>query len=175
MLQFTALTPGSFRLTGSSKPLLVFPPQGIKAASADAIVIMSAPEEKTTQGVISWPGEYNVAGFSVRGVGHEEGRQTSFVVEMEGVRVGILSTPLRDWTDKQMELAPAIDVLVVPADDAKLLQKLVDEFDPRVILLLPGKDLAAAEKALGSKEHVAEYKQKGSLPSEGREVMVLTA
>lgn len=175
MLLFNALSGGSFSLSGAEKDIVVFPPEGAKAASDSAIVLLAAPEEKTTKGCISWPGEYNVAGVSIKGVGHVEGQQVSYVVEADGVRMGFLSTPLQDWSDKQIELAPDIDVLAIPTEDAKLVQKLVDEFDPRIILLLPGKDAAAVQKAIGVKEHVQEYKLKGSLPVEGREVYVLGA
>jgi hypothetical protein len=175
MLQFNVLSPGSFRLTGGDRPIVAFPANGAKAAAEGTIVLLGVPEEQSTKGVVSWPGEYNVAGISIRGIGQDEGQQTSFVLEIDGVRLGLLSSPLKDWTDKQIESAPEIDVLIIPAEDAKLVQKLVDEFDPRVLLLLPGKDSASVEKAVGVKEHVAEYKIKGSLPAEGREAYVLAA
>ena len=173
MLQFNASAAGSFRLTGGQKPVTVFPesPKPIEGE----IVLVAVPEEKPTRGIVSWPGEYNIGGISIRGVGHLDGRQASFVLEAEGVRVGVLSAPLQDWTDKQLESVPDIDVLVIPAEDGKLAQKLIDEFDPRVLLVLPGKDLAVLEKAVGVKEHLAEYKLKGSLPAEGREAYVLEA
>jgi hypothetical protein len=174
MLQFNALTPGSFRVTGGKKSVLIFPSTAPKPTDAE-IVVLAGPEENPTKGVVSWPGEYNTGGISIKGIGHEEGRQVSYVMEVEGVRVGVLSSPLKEWTDKQLESVPDIDVLAIPGDDAKLAQKLIDEFDPRVLLLLPGKDLATLEKAVGVKEHLAEYKLKGSLPVEGRESYVLGA
>lgn len=173
MLLFTALGSGSLRVTGTQKQVVVFPSQGAKAVADNVIVLLPNPEEDTTKGCLSWPGEYNEAGVSIRGIGHEEGQQVSFVVEADGVRMGFLSSPLKDWTDKQIELAPDIDVLAIPADDAKLVQKLVDEFDPRILFLLPGKDASTVEKSIGVKERVSEYKLKGSLPAEGREVYVL--
>jgi hypothetical protein len=56
------------------------------------------------------------------------------------------------------------------------VQKLVEEFDPRVLILLPGSEkgaLGAVEKVIGVKERTAEYKLKGALPAEGREVILL--
>ena len=174
MIQFTSLGPDSCKITGGEKPVIVFP----EAAKADQnmITLLPVPEESTTVGALSWPGEYNEAGISIRGIGHAEGQQVSYVLEMDGVRIGVLSSPLKDWSDKQVEGAPNIDVLVIPAGDPKVVQKLVDEFDPRVLILLPGTDknaLAAVEKGIGVKERVGEYKLKGSLPAEGREVIVL--
>jgi hypothetical protein len=77
-----------------------------------------------------------------------------------------------------MEAVGDIDVLVLPTDEVKVAQKLVDEFDPRVLILLPTKDAdayAAIAKVVGVKPEavVDEYKLKGQLPQEGREVVVL--
>ncbi len=174
MLTFTATGPSSFRVTGADSPLNVFPDGG-KPSEKD-ITLIALPEEKETPGIISWPGEYNRGGVSIRGIGHDEGKQVSFVADPDGVRCAFLSAPVKDWTDKQIESVGDIDVMVLPAADAKLVQKLVDEFDPRVLILLPGDDkaaLAAVEKVIGVKERASEYKLKGALPAEGREVIVL--
>lgn len=171
MLTFTALGPSSFRVVGGASPLTVFPDK----AGKDGITLLSLPEKENTT-AISWPGEYNMGGVSVRGVGHEGGKQVSYVADPDGVRCAFLSDPVQDWTDKQIESVGDIDIMVLPAADAKLTQKLVDEFDPRVLILLPGKDkdaLTAVEKVIGVKEKVSEYKIKGALPTEGREVVIL--
>ncbi len=173
MLTFTPLGDAAFRLSGPQKDLIVFP---AKTGTKDAITMLPVPEEVATPGTISWPGEYNVAGVSIRGVGHGDGQQVSFVVEVDNVRMAFISAPLQEWTDKQMELVGDIDVIVAPAVDAKQMQKIVDDFDPRIVLLLPTKDkdaLAAISKSIGAKETMGEYKLKGSLPAEGREVIVL--
>jgi len=196
MLTFTALSPTSFKLQNGDATLTVFP-DGAKAAK-DGIALAALPEAPSslrlrshstgsgpsagqagsgeTKGMISWPGEYNMSGISVRGIGHEDGKQVSYVADPDHVRCAFLSDPVKDWTDKQIEAVGDIDVLVLPAADPKVTQKLVDEFDPRVLILLPGKDkeaLKAVEKVIGVKERVSEYKIKGTLPAEGREVVVL--
>lgn len=174
MLTFTALGPSSFRIVGGATPVVVFP-DPVKA-SKEAVTLAAVPEEKDMDNVLSWPGEYNVGGVSFRGIGHDEGKQVSYVADMDGIRLGFLSSPLKDWSDKQLESVGDIDALVMPAGDAKIAQKLVDEIDPRVLILLPTKDkeaLKAVEKVIGVKERAAEYKIKGSLPAEGREVVVL--
>ncbi len=174
MLTFTATGPSSLRVLGAETPINVFPDGG-KLSDKD-INLLALPEETETPGVISWPGEYNRGGVSVRGIGHEDGEQVSYVADPDGVRCAFLSEPVKDWTDKQIESVGDIDVMVLPAADAKLVQKLVDEFDPRVLILLPGEDktaLAAIEKIVGVKERAKEYKLKGALPAEGREVILL--
>ncbi|NOS67279.1 MAG: hypothetical protein HOO67_02845 [Candidatus Peribacteraceae bacterium] len=174
MLTFTALSPTSFKLQNGDATLTVFPDGG--KAPKDGITLVALPEEKETAGVISWPGEYNMGGVSVRGIGHEDGKQVSYVADPEHIRCAFLSDPVKDWTDKQIEAVGDIDVMVMTAADVKLTQKLVDEFDPRVLILLPGKDkeaLKSVEKVIGVKQRVSEYKIKGSLPQEGRDVVVL--
>jgi hypothetical protein len=175
MLTFSAQSPTSFRITGGASAMTVYP-DSPKGAGKEDIVLVSIPEEKESSGAVSWPGEYNIGGVSVRGIGHDDGKQVSYVADPDGVRCAFLSAPVKDWSDKQIEAVGDVDLLVLPAADAKLTQKLVDEFDPRVLILLPGKDkaaLQAVEKVIGVKERVSEYKLKGALPAEGREVVVL--
>jgi len=174
MLTFTAKDGSTIRLTGGEKPLTIYPTKG-KGAEKDGLTLLSIPEEESTPGVLSWPGEFNISGMTFRGIGHDEGRQVSFIVESDGVRSLFLSSPLQDWTDHELEMAGEIDVLVLPTDDSKLAQKLIDEFDPRILLLVPSKEHAAIAKIVAPKETTEEYKLKGSLPAEGREVMVLSS
>jgi hypothetical protein len=177
MLTFSALSATSLRISGGSAPVTVFPdaaPKDVK--EKDGIVLLPVPEEQLHTQIVSWPGEYNIAGISIIGVGHNEGRQASYVATIDKVRVGCLSLPLCEWTDAQMEAVGDMDVLVMTAGETKLCQKLIDQFDPRVLIILPGKDkaaLGALEKVIGAKQTMSEFKLKGSLPAEGREVVVL--
>lgn len=179
MLTFTSLGGFTVKCTGANAPVLAFPGSSSDGGK-DVVTLLSqpAPEEETASNILSWPGEYNVAGVSVRGIGHEEGQQVSYVSELDGVRCAFLSSPLREWTDPQIESVGDIDVLVLPAEEAKVAQRLIDEFDPRVLILLPTKDkdaYAAIAKQVGLKPDavMAEYKLKANLPAEGREVVVL--
>lgn len=175
MLTFSALDSG-IRVTDGSASLVVFPRSA--SAGKDQVTLLSIPEEVPTEGVISWPGEYDTAGVTMRGIAHRDGQQVSFISVMDDTRLGFLSAPLQEWEQSQMETAGDLDVLVVPMTDAKLAQKLIEEFDPRVLILVPTGDAeasAALSKSLGATgESVSEYKLK-SLPQEGREVVVLTA
>jgi hypothetical protein len=172
MLTFVAVDRTTFRLKGGEKDLIVFPSD---KGTPGAISLFSTPRENMQDIDVSWPGEYNEAGVSIRGIGHLDGQQVSYVIEQDGVRAAFLSAPLQDWTDAQIEMVGDVDVLVMPASEAKLTQKLVDEFDPRILILLPGAEgaLGAISKTIGVKETVSEYKLKGALPAEGREVIAL--
>jgi hypothetical protein len=173
MLTFTAIEGGGIKLTGGGRTLIVFPKSA--RADKDALTLLPSPQEEPKENVISWPGEYNESGISIRGVGHKEGQQVSHVVTADHVRIAFLSSPLQDWTDNELESIPDIDVLMLPSDDAKIAQKLIDEMDPRILFVTPGDDHADVVKLVAPKESVDEFKLKGSLPAEGREVMVLEA
>ena len=145
------------------------------------IVFFGSPEENPTKQTISWPGEYDIDGISIRGIGHEEGAAVSYAIKLDGVQFAFLHSPLKEWSDNDLELLGDIDVLCVPSDNPKVLQKLVDEIDPRVLIPLDtgGADKhAEALKACGAqgKEPVASFEVKASnMPIEGREVVVLIA
>ncbi|MBI3336693.1 hypothetical protein HYZ98_03975 [Candidatus Peregrinibacteria bacterium] len=174
MLVFAAQKDAGIQCTGGQQPLLVYP-----SGSSDpkGVTLLGIPEEQPRAKVFSWPGEYNSAGMTLRGIGHTEGRQVSFVAVINSVRCAFISSPLHEWTDHELELLGDIAVLVVPAEKPKILQKIIDEVDPRVLVLVPagGKMDPEVLSVCGAKtvDPVSEYKLKGALPAEGREVVIL--
>jgi len=175
MLTFSPLPgPGCSIATGGAT-LLVFAADRKPGDGKKTLALLSSPEEESNAGSISWPGEYNELGASIRGIGHKEGQQVSYLIDADGTRVLCVSQPLEEWPEHDIEAVGDADVLVAPVTESKFLQKLIDEIDPRVLILLPAKGgTDSIMKALGAKgETVDEYKLKGSLPAEGREVVVL--
>src|SRR3989339_304390 len=90
------------------------------------------------------------------------------------------SAPLLSLSDAELEWVGDIDVLVLPVDDVKIVQHLLDVVDPRVFIPLVHKDDKAFQEVLKicgavGKEAMDEFKSKGSLPAEGREVVILNA
>ena len=173
MLTFTPLGGSATRCKGSERGISAF---ADKPESGD-LLLMSTPEETPADEAISWPGEYDVSGIAIRGVGHNEGQQVSYLATIDGTRCAFVSSPMHEWTDQEIESLGDVDVLVVPAEDGKKVQTIIDEVDPRVVILIPGKGGKIdndAVKACGAqgKAHVSEHKVKG-LPAEGREVVVL--
>lgn len=158
--------------SGGPKSFAVFP-QG--ATDAD-FSFLSVPEEEPQEGRISWPGEYDTAGMAIRGIGQGEGQQVSYVVHLPGAKCAFLSAPLGEWTEGALEQLGSIDLLALPGENAKAVQKFLDAVDPRLLFLLPSKNGVEHDvlKICGAegKERVAEYKLKGALPAEGREVVV---
>lgn len=165
-------TPEGLLCSGGPKSLAIFP-QG--AAAADAS-LLSVPEEEPLEQHISWPGEYDIAGMAIRGIGQNEGQQVSYVVSLPDTRCAFISSPLGEWSEETLAQLGNVDLLVLPGENAKVVQKILDTVDPRLLFLLPSKDGIDREvlKVCGAegKEHVTEYKLKGALPVEGREVVV---
>lgn len=173
MLTFSHVDGISVRVVGGEMPVVSFPSKPV----AGAINLLPSPQESPSREMLSWPGEYDIAGVTVRGIGQMEGQKVSYAIEAENIRIAFLSTPLMAWEDSDIEHLGEVQVLVLPTDDLKLCQKLIDEIDPRVLILVPGADGQLNQeviKAAGAadKPHESEYKLKGSLPQDGREVVV---
>lgn len=162
-------------MTTESVSFDVFP----KEAPKDSWSLLSHPEEEfKNKKVISWPGEYDFCGVTVRAVGQEEGRQISFSCLSEGLRMGFIDAPILAWNDTELEKLGDIDVLVIAADNAKKITPLLDAVDPRVILLFEVKDgdLTGVAKVCGLTQiqPVTEFKAKPStLPTDTRQVIIL--
>lgn len=175
MITITSLGGKTLKLDVHGTTIVAFPDT---ADSKAAISLLSSPEEDVQEGVVSWPGEYDLHEIAIRGIGHDEGQEVSYVIDDGKVRIAFLCTPLRQWTDHELELLGNVDVLCIPADDAKIAQKIIDEVDPRILLPLPTSDentFVELLKIVGAqeKEIEKEYKIKGSLPAEGRDVVIL--
>jgi hypothetical protein len=166
-------------LESSQGSLLLFPEGKVKASDSTR-VLLDAPDDSANGNTVSWPGEYDYGGVSIRGIGQKEGTQISYVVTTESIRCGFLSSPVGEWSEADMQILGDLDVLVVPADDVKLVQKIVEEVDPPVIIPLKSKDEKIFKEvvaACGGKdvETVKEVKlKKSTLPTESREVYVLS-
>lgn len=171
------LTPidGACRVQTSSAKFDVFPAKTAK----DTWTLQSHPEEVlVNKKVVSWPGEYDFSGATVRGIGQEEGKQISYHCNTDGIRAAFIDTPVLTWTDAELEKLGDVDVLVIAADDAKKVTAVVEAVDPRIIVLfkVKGGDLPGVAKACGqaSVVSVEELKVKpGSLPQDSRQVVVL--
>lgn len=158
--------------------LLLFP-DGKVTTGEKTWTLVADPQENGDKRMISWPGEYDYNGISIRGIGKGENDQVSYIVTAEGIRMGFISSPMQDFTEKDEEIIGDLDILVVPADDAKKAQNLIEEIDPRVVIPVKTKDEKVFKEviaACGGKdvETVKEVKfKKSTLPSETREVYVL--
>lgn len=176
MITITPLGDTAVQFNNDAHKIVVF---GDKSKKYDDVLLTlyNTPDEDVAEGTISWPGEYDYHGIAILGIGHNEGEEVSYALEFNTVRYGFLNAPLHNWTDYEFEQLGDIDVLCIPALDVKLVQKIVDEVDPRVLIPLHrGDDAKFAEvlKAIGGQnvEPEKEFKLKGNLPAEGRQVVV---
>ena len=175
MVTISPLSGGTCKVETSTSRFDVFP----EKVGKDTWSLVQTPEKETVSTkIVSWPGEYDFEGVTVRGIGQEEGKQVSFHCTSDGVRIAFIAAPTLAWSEPEVEKLGEVDILVVPADDAKKVQALVEEVDPRVIVLWQAKggDLGGVAKACGAAgvEPVSEYKVKASgLPQDSRQVIVL--
>jgi hypothetical protein len=157
-------------------PFIVFP----EKVQTGMLNFMSSPQENPSREVISWPGEYDVGGITVRGIGQLEGQKVSYVIVVDDIRFAFPASPLEDWSDEDIEHMGDVHVLVLPAEDPKRCQTLLDEVDPRMLFIVPAPDGSLHPDVLKNcgamnNEHVKEFKLKGSFSSEVREVVVFSA
>ena len=174
MLTFTSSDGRSLQVEAGKQKLTFFPSK----ATSGALSFFAKPDEDPANGTISWPGEYDMGGVSIRGIGQDQGGHVSYVFEVDGVRCAVLGAPLQDWSDHDLELLGDVAVMAIQGNDSKIVQKLIDEVDPRVLIPLASEkstvnDVLKVAGAVGTAA-VDEWKLKGGLPAEGRQVVVLS-
>lgn len=130
--------------------------------------------------VFAIPGEYEAGDVSF--VGFNAGSATPFLVEWEGIKSLFLGT-LSDVekADMIIDFAGTVDILyLVPSGSPSVLQKIVANIDPRIIVPLMGADIKKSAfdgfvKELGEKPEKIDKLtiKKKSLPAEGQRVVIL--
>jgi L-ascorbate metabolism protein UlaG (beta-lactamase superfamily) len=149
--------------------------------------------------IIKGPGEYEVSGVSIFGVatyhdnslGKERGRNTIYIIIMDGIRLAHLGDLGHVLTDEQLEEVNGVDILFIPTGgiytlDAKEAVEVIGQIEPRVVIpmhyQLPGLKIKLNPvedflKEMGLKEIKPLDKlvvSRERLPEE-REVVVLNA
>lgn len=168
----------SFKIKGKSITLITdpFDPQmvGLKypQTEADLVTVSHAHEDHSntklvsvSKRVIEGPGEYEVAGTSILGFstyhdnekGAQRGKNTVFVIEMEGLRICHLGDLGHTLSDPLVEEIGQIDVLMVPVGGEytigpKEAVDVVQSIEPGIVLpmhyQMPGLNAATFEKLL---------------------------
>lgn len=149
--------------------------------------------------IIKGPGEYEVSGVSIFGVatyhdnslGKERGRNTIYIIIMDGIRLAHLGDLGHVLTDEQLEEVNGVDILFIPTGgiytlDAKEAVEVIGQIEPRIVIpmhyQLPGLKIKLNPvedflKEMGLKEIKPLDKlviSRERLPEE-REVVVLNA
>lgn len=167
-MDITYLGHSSFKLKGKQTSLVTDPYDadlvGLKFPKTDADIVTLSHEHddhnkhavvENVKKIISGPGEYEIAGVSVIGIpsfhdavkGEERGKNTIYVIEMDGFRIchlGDLGHPL---SEAQVEDIGDIHILLIPVGgvytiDSKVAANVSSDIEPKVIIpmhyLVPG-------------------------------------
>ena len=158
-MDVTWLGHGCFRLRGRSAAAVCdpYPPAlGARLPRLEANVLTISHEHanhsyaQVVHGdpvVVDGPGEYEIAGVAVQGVGAfhdtadgaERGRNTIFVIELDDVRVCHLGDLGHRLLDQHIEAIGNVDVLLVPVGGGATLNgasaaEVVRQLEPRVVV-----------------------------------------
>lgn len=173
MITFSALSGGACRIVSPTITCEVFP----ETVQRETWTLLSQPEESMRPKVVSWPGEYDFGGMTVRGIGQEAGKRVSYTCQLEGIRFAFIGSPVLEWNDAEIEALGDIDILVIAADDPKKVNTIVEDVDPRIVILYEAQkgSTALVAKAIGvAAQTVKDFKVKsGAMPTESRQVVIL--
>jgi L-ascorbate metabolism protein UlaG (beta-lactamase superfamily) len=156
-LDVTWLGQSCFRLRGRNAAVVTdpfSPALGPKLRLEGNLVTVSHPHENHSHVqsvkdayVIEGPGEYEVAGVTVRGLptyhdsqqGAEHGRNTVYVIELDDVRVCHLGDLGHRLDDSALETIGNVDVLLVPVGGGRTLDgaraaEVVRQVEPRYVV-----------------------------------------
>lgn len=117
--------------------------------------------------VVSGPGEYEISGVAITGVptfhddtgGSQRGKNTVYVINIDGLRVVFLGDLGHKLSDQQLEEINGTDILMIPVGgvvtlDGKQAVEVITQIDPKIVIpmhyKLPGValDLAPLEEFL---------------------------
>ena len=156
-MDVTWLGQSCFRLRGRNAAVVTdpYPPAlGPRLKLDGNLVTVSHPHENHSHVqsvkdayVIEGPGEYEVAGVTVRGLptfhdnqqGAEHGRNTVYVIEVDDVRVCHLGDLGHTLDDRALEAIGNVDVLLVPVGGGRTLDgaraaEVVRQVEPRYVV-----------------------------------------
>ncbi len=130
---------GSFRIKGKAS-VVVTDPTDIKKAGAN-IITLSAKRDggrafyiEDEAKIIQGPGEYEIGGVSVVGVGTES--NTVYVIEIDTLRLCHLGNLTQKLTDDQVKDIGTVDILFVPMEKSEVVSQL----GPSIIIPMNYKD-----------------------------------
>lgn len=136
--------------------------------------ISLADEVKVGDFILNGPGEYEIAGVEVEGVGK------IYLFSTEEMRIAYLDKMDRPLNDAEQELAGDVDILFIPVGggdvlDAKTALQVINQIDPRIIIPVYYEELASFTQEEGiTPEYVDSLKiTRSTLPETERKVIVL--
>ncbi|MDP3764687.1 MAG: MBL fold metallo-hydrolase [bacterium] len=159
---------------------------GKSARGADVVLVSQLQEvkvpSKTNSFLINNPGEYDVKGFFVMGLGGF-GENIAYTIEVEGVRLCHLAGLDKELTDAQLENFSDIDILLIDIgstdDSNETASKIVNQIEPRIVIPIGYDDSKKASvffKEMGASDVEPQNKlniKKKDLPQEETKTLLL--
>jgi L-ascorbate metabolism protein UlaG (beta-lactamase superfamily) len=113
---------GGIRISGRLLSLVIDPPAELAKLAADVVLLSSpdVPRPTTDLMIIDAPGEYEIKESTILAVPSplhvdESGtRGTTYLVEVDGLKIGFLGNVASPLRGEVIELLSGVDVLVVP-------------------------------------------------------------
>jgi L-ascorbate metabolism protein UlaG (beta-lactamase superfamily) len=159
-MDITFLGHSSFRLKGKTASLVTDPFDSkvvgfpFPKVSADIVTISHNHDDhnkaelvKDVKKVVSGPGEYEINEVSIIGIssyhddkkGAKRGKNTIYVIEMDGLRIVHLGDLGHKLSEKFIEKVGSVDVLIIPVGgeytiDATQAAELVRTIEPKIII-----------------------------------------
>ncbi len=159
-MEITFLGQSAFKIKGKTTSIITDPYEGsmlgMKFTKTDADIVLFSHHhddhdkvENVTnvKKVIDGPGEYEVAGVSVIGIqtyhddkkGAERGKNTIYVIEVEGLRLLHLGDLGHKLEDDQVKEIGNIDILMIPVGgtftiDAKMAVEVVKQIGASIVI-----------------------------------------
>lgn len=196
-MEITYLGHSSFRLKGKSATLIT-DPYDEKAGkfpnvSADIVTISHDHHDhnqydlvKDIKRVVSGPGEYEISEVSIIGLpsyhdekkGEERGKNTIYVVEMDGIRIVHLGDLGHKLSEKEVEQLGSVDVLLVPVGgvytiDPESASFVVKSIEPTITIPMHYKRGGMDDKIFGKLSSVDDFLKETGLPAEKMEKLTL--
>jgi len=152
----------SFKLSGRDTTLLSFP-----NAKNKADIVIGSPKLVTdVHKAVEGPGEYEVRGISIFGY------LFGYLVEMDDIRVLLVSDSSKTPTDDEITHVGEVDVLLVPADEH--IDTFIRKFGPSATVPFGLGTATFIEKAGVSPEPITKLSMKPGtfLPDESKIVLL---
>ncbi len=157
-MDITYLGHSCFRIRGSQAIIITdpFPPNigyTLGKQTADVVTVSHQnPSHSYVQGVtgahvIKGPGEYEIAGVLIIGVttyhdavqGKQKGKNTVYLMEVDGVTICHLGDIGHVLTDQQIEEMGKIDIMLIPVGgvstiNANMAAQIVRKVEPKIVI-----------------------------------------
>jgi hypothetical protein len=165
----------TIKLNGKNSTIVINPQGEVKA---DLLLFTNPESAQYETRSFNSPGEYEVMGSMVDGVGLSIDN-TAYSMVVDDIHVAYLTDAEAILSDDQLEHMDAVDILIISVKDDKseLINKLVGQIEPRILIPIMSSEAELAKiKAEYGKdvEAVDSFKiNKKDLPADSQQLVIL--